>query len=105
MRRISFIIAILGIFVLILLIWLIPEVKINSKDDLSGLVDNQRVRLSGFVEGERNYEGILIFYINGIKVVCSGCDSLEGREIEINGIVEEYEGKKEVEVLEISILD
>ena len=105
MRRISFIVAILGIFVLILLIWVIPARHVESVSDLGGVEDNQRVILSGVVESERNYYGALVFEINDIKMICSGCPSLKGKHVGVEGILEKYEDNVQVDVLQIKILD
>ena len=103
MRRFAFIVAILGIFVLILLIWMIPAREISDLGDLEGLEDNQRVILSGIVENERNYYENLIFEINNVKVICGKCENLQDKYVEVEGILDSYGDNLKVDVLRISI--
>jgi len=104
MRRISFIFAIFGIFVLIGLLFWIPYKKIRDVRDLQGVVSNDKVVLSGFVKDEKMSSGKFIFKINGILVVCEGCKSFGRREVQVKGLISKYKGNKEIDVLEANIL-
>ena len=99
MRRIAFIVVMLGMLVLVgLMIFNIREVK-----DLEGLEINQKVSLSGKVISERviySDEKILMLDKN-ISLICSGCGSYLNSEIMVEGVVEEYEGEKQVRVLKV----
>ena len=104
MRRISFIIAILGIFILIGLIFWMPYQKIKNINDLNKTIDNEKVILTGFVKNGRIFSGKFIFTINGIKVVCEGCRNLRGKNVQVKGLINEYNGNKKIEVLEVRAL-
>lgn len=101
MRRVALIVFILGVLVLALLLNL-PSREIKGFDDLSEFEINQRVLLNGVVESERFISGSKeIFVVNGIDVVCDCSESFVGREVEVEGVVSEFNEKKQVEVLSI----
>ena len=61
--------------------------------------------LTGKVDSERDFDGFKIMNVSGIEVVCNcGKKIYFGEEVEVIGLVEEYEWKKQVRVLEISTL-
>lgn len=103
MKKIALIAFVLGVLVLVLLFEL-PANEIKSLDDLEKLETNSKVFLKGKVESERLIsEGRRIFDVKGIDVVCDCADAriLIGKEVEIEGIVSEYEGEKQVTALKI----
>ncbi len=102
MRRLAFVVVIVGMFVLLLLLNLEPE-TVESLEDLEGLEINTRVVVSGEVVSERVlYLGKRLLVLeNGIELVCSCSGGFIGREVFVEGVVSEYGGKKQVEVLEI----
>jgi len=99
LRKLSFIIAILGIGVLLGLL-LSPAEEIESLEELE---INERVVFSGKVESEKDFGGFKIWKIRGFEmdVVCDCEESYLNEEIEIEGIVDEFNGKKQVRVLVI----
>ncbi|MFH1425682.1 MAG: hypothetical protein ABIG28_03075 [archaeon] len=99
MRRWAFVIFIIGMFVLLLFLGKSGE----RVENLEGLVENSKVIVSGEVVSERViYEGTKLFVLDsGIELVCSCLGSFVGEEVEVEGVVEGYEGKKQVRVLEI----
>jgi len=104
MRRFAFIIAIIGMFVLSLFMG--GEGKeIESYEELQGLEINAKVSVSGKVLEEKViYEGTKLFILDtGIDLVCECIESFEGKEIEVEGIVSEFEGIKQVRVLRVVI--
>jgi len=99
MRRWAFVIAVLGM--LVLLGYFVFDVR--EVDSLEGLEINQRVILGGEVVGEENSYGRRVFKLgNGIELVCEGCGDFVGGEIVVEGIVLE---NGRVEVLEIRTND
>jgi len=102
MRRFAFVVLIVGMFVLVAALGF-GEKKVMSYGDLIELEVNQKVFLRGVVESERViYEGTkLIVLENGVELICGCSEIFYGKSAEVNGIVEEYEGKKQVRVLEI----
>jgi len=101
MRRISFIFAILGIFLLIVFLFFIPNKELKNVKDLNKTINNEKVILSGVVQNEKTSNKFRLFNINKINVICSGCKSYSGKFVKIKGVIDDYEGKKEVRVLEI----
>jgi hypothetical protein len=102
MRKWAFIISILGMFILVLVLNVSP-IKIETYSELEKLEVNTKVSMSGIVVSERIiYEGTKLFEMsNDIELVCECLDNLEGKQINVIGIVEEYKDKKQIRVLEI----
>ena len=76
---------------------------VREVDKLDGLEINQRIVLTGRVISERviySDEKLLVLDKN-ITLICSGCGSYLNSEIMVEGVVEEYEGEKQVRVLRI----
>ncbi|MCH8308967.1 MAG: hypothetical protein IIB17_00550 [Chloroflexi bacterium] len=70
----------------------LEELEINRKVFVSGEVVSEKV-----IFGERK-----VFVLNsGIELVCDCFGINIGGEIEVVGVVSEYDGRKQVEVLEI----
>jgi len=103
LKKISFIIAISGIAVLLGLILLSPK-PAGLLDDINDMEINEKVMLQGIVDSERDFGDFRIWNIEGIEVVCDCKESYLGKEVEIVGLVEEFNEKKQVRVLEIKIL-
>ena len=101
MRRWAFIIFVVGMFVLILLLNSGFR-EVESYDELESLEINTRVYVSGEVESERILYGAeRAFEIKGIEFVCTSCESLIGEKADVEGIVSEYNSKKQVRVLKV----
>ncbi len=100
MRRIAFVISLVGIFVL-LGAFMLPAKNVGSAEDLEKLEINTKVILSGKVENERVYGDFRILSVNGISVICNCPGDYLGKNVEILGKVSEYEGKIQIEILRI----
>lgn len=102
MRRWAFVIAILGLFVLVL-VFGFNRIEVSSLDELLLLEINQRVFLTGNIVSERViYSGTWLLVLDsGIEMVCSCTRSFFG-QVDVEGVVSEYNGKKQVEVLKIA---
>ena len=100
MRRISFIITILGIFILLILLNTNP-IKVNSLEDLENLQENQKVTTSSKVISERPYGNAKLLTLeNKIELICS-CPSYLNKNITALGILNVF-NKKRIAVLEIT---
>lgn len=99
MRKWAFILFIVGMFVLF--VFLMRGAR--EIESFEGLEINEKVLVSGLVVEERVlYEGTKLFELeNGMELVCECNEQLEGKEIEAEGVVSEYEGKKQLTVLRI----
>ncbi|MBU0760129.1 MAG: hypothetical protein KJ600_01155 [Nanoarchaeota archaeon] len=102
MRRFAFVIAILGMFVLVLLLSQKP-VSVIGYEDLEDLELNTRVEVVGEVVSEKIIYGDnkVLVLDGGIELVCEGVGGFVGNEVRVVGVVNEYDGKKQVSVLEI----
>tara|TARA_Y100000310_G_C20650710_1_gene799270 strand:- start:62 stop:370 length:309 start_codon:yes stop_codon:yes gene_type:complete len=100
-RGVSFIMVILGL--VFLLVLFVSEAKVI--EDIRNLEINTKVVLEGVVDGERLLGNFNILNINGIDVVCECRESYKGSEIIVEGVIEEYDNKKQVRVLEIKLSD
>ena len=103
MRRFAFVIMILGMFVLFWFMGSDGE-EIESYEDLENLEINQKVFLEGRIISERIiYSGTkLIILDSGIELVCECVGNFIGEDVFVEGVVEEYKGKKQVGVLAIT---
>jgi hypothetical protein len=104
MRRYAFIIAILGISIMVVFFTMSP-IEIFSIGDLEILELNEKVILNGVIEDLRDFGDFKILIVNGIDVVCTCEEVIEiGDEIEVVGFVDEFEGERQIRVLEIVIV-
>ena len=107
LKKISFAAAILGIvFLLSYLDFSYKE--ISGAEELKDLEINSKVIVEGKIENYRDYGKTKIFYVKGIEIFCR-CDKLEldnfeDKNVEIKGVVGEYEDKKQIEVLGLKII-
>jgi hypothetical protein len=102
LRKVSFIIAFIGVCIL-LVFFTLPSKEFGNLEELR---DNEKVTLTGKVVSERDFEDFRIFSLNRyeIDLVCDGCESYFGEDVRVLGVINEYEGKKQVRVLEIIVL-
>ena len=102
MRRWAFAVMVFGMFVLLLMLNMKPK-EIGSYEDMEQLEINTRVSVTGKVIEERViYEDSKLLELeNGIELVCECSGFFEDEEVEVIGVVSEYEGKKQIDVLEI----
>ncbi|MBI5803768.1 hypothetical protein HY450_00825 [Candidatus Pacearchaeota archaeon] len=103
MRRFAFVAAIIGMFFLFLFFEAKPT-EIRGIEDLNKLEVNKKVLIFGeIVEARVIYGRTRIFILdNGIEILCECYGFSEGDLIEVEGVVSEFEGKKQVEVLSIA---
>lgn len=101
---IALIIALLGIGLLASYMAFAGFEEIEDYSDLEELELNSKVILRGVVESERIFDDFSIFSVNGINVICDCTGKFAGFEVKIEGLVTEYNGKKQIEAIEISIL-
>jgi type II secretory pathway pseudopilin PulG len=98
MRRYAFILAILGILSLIILINLQKPIQITHEDNLTSLLQNQKVLLSGLVT-EQTYSTITLN--NEFKLNCESCPIYLNKKITILGTIETWTTNPRIKVLEI----
>ena len=104
LRKISFIVVILGLAFLFYLLMMSPK-EINSLDELDSLEINEKVIFKGIVDSQRDFGDFRILVVDGIKVVCNCVDSYIGREVEVEGFIDEFNDKKQVRASRINIFD
>lgn len=106
MRRLSFIITIIGLFTLVLLLNLQAPIKLNSKEQLQKLNENQKVKISGKVISERQITGAKILTLqNSFILLCKNCPPYLKKNITAIGIIQPYQKEKEINILKIRIND
>ena len=98
--------ALFGIFILGLLMIIIKPVEIDNLKDLDNLEINTKVEIEGKVVEERVlYEGTKLIKINDLEVICECSKSFKGEEIRIEGMVEKFDGKKQVRALRVEVIN
>jgi DNA/RNA endonuclease YhcR with UshA esterase domain len=104
MRKYAFILAIVGISVLLGMLILSP-MEISNVEELKNLEINSKVSIIGNVEDERNFGDFKILKVRGVELVCDCVNSYLGKELEIVGLVAVFEGEKQIRVLRLDMLD
>ncbi len=99
MRYVALALTIVGIFVLVGVMVFSPAREINSLDNVQV---NEKVEIEGIVTEERIIKKINIMQVNGIELVCDCILSFKGKKVRVMGVVEEFNGKRQVRVLRIS---
>lgn len=97
MRRVSFVLSMIGLFLLVLFIYEGPrEGNFESKDV------NEEVVVSGILSSIRSSTYATFFRIGDYEAYCD-CDvfAYSGRNVEAKGVVAEYSGKKMIRILSI----
>lgn len=102
MRRFAFAIALAGLFVLTILVNSDP-VFVENSEALKKMEINKKVRVEGKVVEERVLSsGDRILNLdNGIVLVCACSKSFDDGFVIVEGIVSEYNGVKQIRVLNI----
>jgi len=101
MRRIAFIIAILGLGFLIAFL-LNEPFYVNSLD---GLIVGDVVEIKGIVDSERNFGGGRLLIVDDIPVFCECSGKYAGHSVVVLGIVERFPEDLRVRAFKIEILD
>lgn len=89
-----------GLLALILILQFSAPVPISSFSELQNLSENQKVLVSGFVEQQTSYS---IKLNNNLSLICNGCPSYKSKNISAIGAIDNYNNKKEIKVLKITI--
>ena len=106
MRKLSFIITIILIFILTTLLILQKPISVNSKEEIANLLNNQKVVFQGKIIEEKFIgNSKLIKFNNGLEAFCEDCPYYKNKLVKIEGIMDEYNSKKEIKILKIIILE
>ena len=105
MRRLSFAITILGIFILMILLNLHSPSIINNYSEISKLTYYTKVQTTGRVISERIlYEDTRLLKLdNNIEVLCQACPTYINRTLQVIGTSETYINRTQVTALKITI--
>ena len=105
MRRFAFIIAVLGMVILLFILSFGKMERIESYEKLEELEVNKRVFIVGEVVEEKIIFGArkVLVLENGVQLVCECAGNFKEKKVEVEGIVSEFEGKKQIEVLRINV--
>jgi len=106
--KISIIVIIVGLSILA---FYVDEVSLEGVARLEELPDAEKIKLQGFVEKVTQKDNVVFLKVKGEEIVVNDVIVFddeplyvtEGNYVEIDGIVEEYKGKKEVIASEIVI--
>lgn len=99
-RKVSFIVAFLGISFLLSLSNSFIELTDFENSKL-----NQKVVFSGIVKNQKVIGNFRILKIGEIEFICECVENYLGKKIKIFGFVEEYNGKRQIRVLGIKLLE
>ena len=100
LKKISFTIGVIGIAMLVILLNSSPkEVKSIANEKI-----NQKVTIQGKVLSERQFNDFSILQIEGIEAICECKNPYLNKEVRVIGLVEEYQGKRQIKILEIKVI-
>jgi len=103
MRKIAFIVLLLGLFILLLYLNLSKPIELISPENLTSLEENQKVMVSGMVAEERATSNYIILTLdNKIELYCScsNIPELKGKNISALGIIDTFQ-KTKIKVLRL----
>ena len=103
MRRISFILTLLGIFILFLILLLSKPIPVSSPEQLKFLNQNQKILLQGKVIKESlNKNSRALKLDNNLSLTCEKpCPSYLNQNIQAIAVIEEFNSNKYLKVLKI----
>jgi len=106
MRRLSFIITILGMSSLLIISFIIPPKSISSQKELYSLIPNQKVTVEGKIIKENPYKNYKLLELdNYIKLKCDlSCPSLLNKQISALAKLESYNNQNYLKILKVSYL-
>ena len=84
----------------------LKAIEIKNLENLKKLIVNEKVSVEGLVVEERFiYENtILVKLDNEVEIICE-CDSFLNKNIRVEGVIEEFENKKQVRALKVEVLN
>jgi len=101
LKKMSFVLTMVGIVVLLILLTFPAEILRNiDEGDLK-----EKVYFEGEVSNERSIGESKLINIDGIEVICDCRESYLGKEVRIEGLVDSYNGKRQIRALKIEVLD
>jgi len=98
MRRFTFIITILGIFILILLLLFQTPISISSQSQLNKLQANQKILITGRVIKQTTSN---IYLNNNFTIQCEDCPDYKNQDISTIVILNKYNNKNYLKALRI----
>lgn len=99
MRRLSFIIAIVFLAVLTIMLYAQKQVQITHQDNLTNLLQNQKLLIQGKVIKQTSSA---IYLSNSLILSCDNCPSYLNQNITAEAILETWTGKPIIKVLKLS---
>ncbi len=104
MKEVALLIAIVGMLVLGLLMLNLRAVEVGDAEDLRGLEVNTKVIIEGRVAEERVlYLGTKLLMIDDLEVICECPEDFKGKMVKVEGLVDEFNGKRQVKALRIEV--
>ncbi|MEK6811016.1 MAG: hypothetical protein AABX96_00745 [Nanoarchaeota archaeon] len=100
MRRIAFLIAILGLSILLSLLLREP-IEVSSLD---GLLPDTVVKIQGSVEEERNFGSGRLLIVDEIPVFCECSGKYVGSRVFIEGVIERFPEDLRIRAFKINLI-
>ena len=102
MKRLALSLAIIGIFILLILLNFQAPISINKPLDMDLLEQNQKVKTMGHVISERVYPEIRILKLdNEIEITCEDCKTNINKTLIVTGVIERYQNRTRIKALRI----
>ena len=100
MRRIAFLIAIIGLSILLSLLLKQPT-KISSLD---GLLPGTAIEIQGTVDEERKFGSGKLIIINEIPIYCECSNKYIGSKVKVEGVIEKFPEDLRIRAFNIQII-
>ena len=107
MKRLPFIIMLIGLFILLFMLTFSSPITINSPSELTNLAENTKVQTTGRVVSERIlYEQTKLLKLdNNLEITCNACPSYINRTLTILGTSEIYINRTQITTLRIKTIN
>lgn len=104
MKKLSLIISLLGLFALLLTVYILPPKLVSSKSQLPSLISNQKILIEGKVIKEIPSKNKKILYLsNNLSLECPmPCPSLLNKDISSIAKLESYNDRYYLKILKLS---
>ncbi|MBX4196493.1 hypothetical protein KW805_02815 [Candidatus Pacearchaeota archaeon] len=100
----SFIVAMVGLLILVLIFVLSPFHEIRNKSQIDTLMENRKVSTQGKVVHERKFGNSYILVLdNNIEIITSDIFPVINETMSVEGKVDDYDGVKRIRALAMHI--
>jgi len=95
MRKRALVVALVGLFGLVLLLEVSPQTVTGAEIDTRA--GRERVVVEGEVSALRGYGDNVLFFVQGVPIVCDCAGEIaQGMHVQVDGMIDDYNGQRRV---------